>query len=360
MAERTILHVDMDAFYAAVEQLRRPELRGRAVIVGGDGDPRKRGVVSTASYEARAFGVHSGMPLRTAHRLCPDGVFLPVDFRAYREVSERMHAILRDTGARVESLGLDEAFLDCTDLPESGETLARHVKERIAAELHLTASVGVGPNKLIAKIASAMRKPDGLTVIAADDAARRLAPLPVTALWGVGPKTAARLRDAFGVQTVADLAAVAAAQLQDVFGPRHGAALSEIAHGIDDSPVVTDWEPRSISREETFQVDLRDPETIRATVRKLAAEVADDLREEGYRAASITLKIRLVPFTTLTRSRTIAAPTDDAPVIGGVAVGLLDRVQVNRPVRLLGVRAAKLSPAAARSADPLPLRAPAS
>ncbi|MDR7417818.1 MAG: DNA polymerase IV [Armatimonadota bacterium] len=359
MADRTILHVDMDAFYAAVEQLRRPDLRGRPVVVGGDGDPRKRGVVSTASYEARRFGVHSGMPLRTAYRLCPDAVFLPVDFKAYREVSERMHAILRDTGARVESLGLDEAFLDCTGLPESGEVIARRIKRRIAAELHLTASVGVGPNKLVAKIASGMDKPDGLTVITQDEIAKRLGPLPVTVLWGVGPKTAGRLREAFGVQTVADLAALSVEQLQETFGPRHGAYLHDIAHGVDDSEVVTEWEPKSISREETFQVDLRQMGIMRDAIRRMAAEVADDLRREGYRAATITLKIRLVPFTTLTRSRTLAAPTDDAETIGDLAVALLDRVPVNRPVRLLGVRAAKLSPAAPPSAA-LALSAPES
>jgi DNA polymerase-4 len=344
MSSRTILHVDMDAFFAAVEQLRRPELRGKPVVVGGDGDPRKRGVVSTASYEARTFGIHSAMPLRTAFRLCPDAVFLPVDFAAYREVSARMHQILRDTGARVESLGLDEAFLDASDLPEAGEAIARGIKARIAAELHLTASVGVGPNKLVAKIASNLRKPDGLTVIAAGEVEARLAPLPVTVLWGVGPKTAAHLERAFKVKTVGDLAAVPDSRLQEEFGPRHGAYLHEIARGIDDSPIVTEWEPKSISRERTFQVDLRRPETIRQMVSRLAAEVAGDLREEGYRAATITLKVRLVPFHTLTRSRTVTSPIDDGAALADIALGLLERVMVDRPVRLLGVRAAKLTP----------------
>jgi DNA polymerase-4 len=351
---RTILHVDMDAFFAAVEQLRRPELRGRPVVVGGDGDPGKRGVVSTASYEARAFGVHSAMPLRTAHRLCPDAVFLPVDFAAYREASGRMHAILRETGARVESLGLDEAFLDCTGLAEDGEAIARRVKERIARELHLTASVGVGPNKLVAKIASGLVKPDGLTMIREDEVAARLAPLPVTVLWGVGPKTAAHLLAVFGVKTVGDLAAVPEARLQEAFGPRHGAHLYATAQGTDESLVETEWEPRSISRERTFQVDLRRPATIRAMIGRLAAEVADDLRGDGYRAANITLKVRLVPFHTLTRSRTIAVPTDDPSEIASVALGLLARVPLDRPVRLLGVRAAKLSPASAEDAEPTP------
>jgi DNA polymerase-4 len=358
MAARTILHVDMDAFFAAVEQLRRPELRGRPVVVGGDGDPRKRGVVSTASYEARRFGIHSGMPLRTAYRLCPHAVFLPVDFDAYREVSERMHAILRDTGAVVESLGLDEAFLDCTGLPETGDAIARAVKTRIARELHLTASVGVGPNKLVAKIASGLSKPDGLVVIPPDDVQARLAPLAVTVLWGVGPRTAARLLEAFGVRTVGDLADVPEARLQDAFGPRAGAHLYRIARGIDESPVAAGWEPKSISRERTFQVDLRRPEAIRQTIGRLAAQVAGDLREEGYRAATITLKIRLVPFHTVTRSRTLTSPVDDDETLARVAVELLERVTVDRPVRLLGVRASKLSAPAPPPQAPLPISAP--
>lgn len=343
MPARTILHVDMDAFYAAVEQLRRPELRGRPVVVGGDGDPHKRGVVSTASYEARKFGIHSAMPLRVAYRLCPDAVFLPVDFAAYREASARMHAILRDTGARVESMGLDEAFLDASDLAEPGPMIARTIKDRIAGELALTASVGVGPNKLLAKIASGLNKPDGLTVILPEDVEARLSPLPVMVLWGVGPKTAAHLRETFGVKTVGDLAALREEQLQDAFGPRHGTHLYCTARGIDDSPVVTEWEPKSLSRERTFQVDLRQPETIREMIARLAREVAEDLKDEGYVTATITLKVRLAPFRTLTRSRTLEAPIGDAQTLAQVALGLLDRVTLDRPVRLLGVRAAKLS-----------------
>lgn len=357
---RTILHVDMDAFFAAVEQLRRPELRGRPVVVGGDGDPRKRGVVSTASYEARAFGVHSAMPLRTAWRLCPQAVFLPVDFAAYREVSERMHAILRATAAPVESLGLDEAFLDVTDLLaagafDSGEAVAQLIKRRIAEELHLTASVGVGPNKLVAKIASGLQKPDGLTVITAAEVETSLAPLPATVLWGVGPKTAAALREAFKVETVADLAAIPLERLQEAFGPHHGAYLHRVARGDDESPVVTEWELKSLSRERTFQVDLRRPETMRAAIRRLAGEVASDLREEGYRAATVTLKVRFSTFRTVTRSRTLASSIDDDETLAQVAVALLDRVILDRPVRLLGVRAAKLTPASPSSPGPVVL-----
>jgi DNA polymerase IV len=341
---RTILHVDMDAFFAAIEQLRKPELRGRPVVVGGAGDPRRRGVVSTASYEARLYGIRSAMPLRTAYRLCPDAVFLPVDFAAYEEVSKGVYAILRDTGARVEPAGLDEAFLDVSDLPEAGEVIARTIRERIARELHLTASVGVGPNKLVAKIASGLNKPDGLTVITEDEAEARLAPLPVTVLWGVGPKTAAFLAETFDVKTVRGLSALSEAQLQAAFGPRHGTYLYRTARGIDDSPVETTWERKSLSRERTFQADIRRPAAIRALVTRLAAEVADDLRGEGYRAATVTLKIRFAPFTTMTRSRTLPVPADDPTTLSQTALDLLHTVPLDRPVRLLGVRAAKLSP----------------
>ncbi len=344
MPGRTILHVDMDAFFAAVEQLRRPELRGRPVVVGGRGDPSQRGVVSTASYEARPFGVHSGLPLRTAYQRCPQAVFLPVDFQAYREVSERMHAILRATGARVQSLGLDEAFLDVTDLPEPSEAIARAIQERIASELHLTASVGVGPNRLVAKIASGLNKPNGLTVIPDEEVEARLAPLPVTALWGVGPKTAERLHQAFSVRTVGDLAGIPLERLQEKCGPRLGAYHYRIARGIDDSPVETEWEPRSVSREHTFQVDLRRPEAMRQAVARLAGRVADDLREQGYRAATVTLKVRFATFRTVSRSLTLAVAVDDRAALAEVAVGLLERVTLDRPVRLLGVRASKLAP----------------
>lgn len=346
MPGRTILHVDMDAFFAAVEQLRRPELRGRPVVVGGRGDPRQRGVVSTASYEARPFGVHSGLPLRTAYQRCPQAVFLPVDFQAYREVSERMHAILRDTGARVQSLGLDEAFLDVTGLSEPGEAIARAIQERIASELLLTASVGVGPNKLVAKIASGLNKPAGLTVIQERDVEARLTSLPATTLWGVGPKTAERLHQAFGVKTVGDLAGIPEERLQEEYGPRLGAYLHRIARGIDESPVQTEWEPRSVSREHTFQVDLRRLEAMREAVVRLAGRVADDLREQGYRAATVTLKVRFATFRTVSRSLTLPAAIDDRAALAEVAAALLDKVVVDRPVRLLGVRAAKLAPAA--------------
>jgi DNA polymerase-4 len=247
-------------------------------------------------------------------------------------------------------MGLDEACLDVTDLPGGGDAVARTIRARIAAELHLTATIGVGPNKLVAKIASGLNKPDGLTVIGADEVGARLGPLPVTVLWGVGPKTAAALKERFAVETVADLAALSLEQLQAVYGPNHGAHLHRIARGQDDSPIETEWEPSSLSRERTFQVDLRRPETIREMLGRIAADVAADLRSEGYKTANVTLKIRFATFETFTRSKTLPEAVDDDATITRIAIDLLDRVTVNRPVRLLGVRAAKLSPAEA-SAD---------
>ncbi len=355
MAPRTILHVDMDAFFAAVEQLRRPDLRGRPVVVGGRGDPRRRGVVATASYEARRYGIRSAMPLRTAYRLCPEAVFLPADMAAYEAVSDRLYAILRATGARVEPAGLDEAFLDVTDLPEPGVVIARRIKDHILRELGLTASVGVGPNKLLAKIASGLHKPDGLTEIRAEEAGAVLAPLPVTVLWGVGPKTARALEDRFGVRTVAGLAELSEARLRDAFGPRQGAFLYRVARGIDDSPVETAWERKSLSRERTFQVDLRRAATVRSVVARLAGAVAHDLRSEGLQGATITLKVRFAPFTTVTRSETLRAPTDDPAILSEAALRLLERIPLDRPVRLLGVRVAKLASRPQRGPDVVPL-----
>jgi DNA polymerase-4 len=240
-------------------------------------------------------------------------------------------------------MGLDEACLDASALPDDGETVARRIKQRIAEELRLTASIGVGPNKLVAKIASGMTKPDGLTVIREEEVAARLGPLPVTALWGVGPKTAASLRERFAVRTVADLAAIPLERLREAYGPNHGARLHRIARGQDESPIATAWEPSSLSRERTFQVDLRRPETIRQMIARLAADVADDLRGEGYKTANIALKVRLDTFKTMTRSTTLPTAIDDVATIAQTALALLDRVTVDRPVRLLGVRAAKLS-----------------
>ncbi len=338
---RTILHVDMDAFFAAIEQLRHPELRGRPVVVGGCGDPRRRGVVSTASYEARAYGIHSAMPLRAAYRRCPDAVFLPVDMDTYASYAEAIRAILRDYTPLVEPLALDEAFLDVTGHPDP-RGLAEQIRARIRQQTGLTASIGIGPNKLLAKIASGLRKPDAVTEIRAEEAEQILAPLPVTVLWGVGPKTAALLERELGVRTVGDLQRVPLPALADLLGPRRAAELARACRGLDDSPVVTSWQPRSASREVTFQRDARDRGPVEQTLERLAAEVADDLRSGNYRGRTVTVKIRYHDFHTHTRSLTLPQPTDDPERIRATARTLLDRFTLDRPVRLVGVRVSGL------------------
>jgi DNA polymerase-4 len=341
--QRIILHVDMDAFFAAIEQLRRPELRGKPVVVGGSGDPRRRGVVSTASYEARAYGIHSAMPLRRALRACPGAVFLPVDFPAYRAVSERLMHLLRVFSPLVEPLGLDEAFVDLSDHGDQAVHVAQQIKTRISAELGLPASVGVGPNKLVAKIASGLAKPDGLTVIPADEVETRLRGLPVTVLWGVGPKTAARLRDTLGIETVGDLAAVPRDTLQRVVGPGHGQYLYQVCRGTDESPVDASWTPKSYSRETTFQEDVCDRETLVGTLGALAEDVVNEcVNKDGYLVRTVTLKIRFHPFQTHTRARTLAEPTSDREILLTTAAALLDRFALDRPVRLVGVRLSSL------------------
>ncbi len=340
---RTILHVDMDAFFAAVEQLRRPELRGKPVVVGGGGNPRQRGVVSTASYEARAYGIHSAMPLRTAYRLCPQAIFLPVDFSAYGDSSRRIMAILRRYTPQVESFSLDEAFLDVTGRTADPRQLAEEIRTSIKRETGLTASIGIGPNKLLAKIASGLHKPDAVTEISEAGTEEMLRDLPVTVLWGIGPKTAARLQEAFQVRTVGDLCRVPLENLQDRFGPRWGEYLYRIGRGEDDSPIVTEWEPKSLSRETTYQYDTRRREVIVKTITALAAEVADDLREEGYDGRTVTVKIRYHDFKTHTRALTLSEPISAAPVITRTAVQLLDRFTLDRPVRLVGVRVSGLT-----------------
>ncbi|HET6781014.1 MAG TPA: DNA polymerase IV [bacterium] len=339
---RKILHVDMDAFFAAVEQLRRPELRGRPVVVGGDGNPHKRGVVSTASYEARAYGIHSAMPLRTAFKKCPHAVFLAVDFSAYGTYSRKIRSILGEYSELVEPMSLDEAFLDVSHRPEEPVALAEEIRQRIKAETGLTASIGIGPNKLLSKIACGLRKPDAVTEIKAETAIDQLHALPATVLWGVGPKTAARLEAALGVRTVGDLQGLALETLQGHLGPRHGEYLYHVCRGEDDSPIVTDWEPKSLSRETTYQVDARKRDTVITTIDELAADVIKELRHEGYRGKTVTVKIRYRDFKTHTRALTLPVPTDDRDTIRQTAVALLDRFTMDRPIRLVGVRVSGL------------------
>jgi len=343
-SSRTILHVDLDAFFAAVEQRDHPELRGKPVIVGGG--PTDRGVVSAASYEARAFGVRSAMPLRTAAALCPDAVFLPVRGPVYAAVSRAIMAILSRVTPLVEPISIDEAFLDVSGsqlLLGSGETIAWRIKAAIRSETGLTASVGVATSKLVAKIASDLRKPDGLVVVPPGEEAAFLAPLPIERLWGVGPRTAAVLQE-YGVRTIGDLAALPDAILERRLG-RHGPQLRQRALGIDPQPVVPRRPPKSIGHEHTFDVDTADPEVIETTLLALAEGVAARLRAAGLRAGTVAVKIRDRQFRTVARQTRLADPTDLAEPIWRAALGLVRPEVRGVRVRLLGISAGHLEAA---------------
>ena len=341
MAHRTILHVDLDAFFAAVEQRDRPELRGRPVIVGGE--PGGRGVVSAASYEARKFGVHSAMSLSEAARRCPNGVFLPVDGRRYQQASRDVMAILRRYTPLVEPISIDEAFLDVTGsaaLFGHGPEIARRIKDETRAEVGLTASVGVASTKLVAKIASDLRKPDGLVVVPVGDEEAFLAPLPISRLWGVGEKTAVALRD-YNVRTIGDLAALPPDLLIRRFG-KHGASLVARARGVD-ADTVHDGDPaKSVGHEHTFDVDTSDPELIERTLLAMADGVAGRLRSAGVRAGTVAVKIRDSGFRTITRQRTLPEPTDMTGPIYATALDLARPEIRGMRVRLLGVTASNL------------------
>jgi DNA polymerase-4 len=339
---RTILHVDLDAFFAAVEQRDRPELRGKPVIVGGGG-PNDRGVVSAASYEARKFGVHSAMPLRQAGRLCPDGIFLPVDGAKYQAASRDVMAVLRRFTPLVEPISIDEAFLDVTGsrlLFGDGESVGRQIKEAVRDEVRLTISVGVASTKLVAKIASDLRKPDGLVVVPPGDEAAFLAPLPISRLWGVGERTATALRD-YGVRTIGELAALDPQVLTRRFG-KHGAALAARARGEDADPVSDRGDAKSIGHEHTFDRDTADRETIERTLLAMAEGVAGRLRASGVKAGTISVKIRDSTFHTITRQRTLPAPTDLTDPIWTTALELARPEVRGIRVRLLGVTASNL------------------
>ena len=338
MDAATILHVDLDAFFASVEQRDRPELRGRPVIVGGD--PGARGVVSAASYEARRFGVHSAMPLRTAAALCPEGVFLPVNGAKYRAASRAVMEILGRYTPRVEQVSIDEAFLDVAGseaLFGPPPAIAAAIRVAIRSEVGLTASVGVATTKLVAKIASDLRKPDALVVVLAGDEAAFLAPLPIARLWGVGAQTRAVLAE-YGVRTIGDLVSVDPALLVRRLG-KHGATLVERARGVDPSPVTGEAEAKSVSHEHTFDVDTSDVDEIERTLLALAEGVAARLRAGGVRASTIAVKVRDSAFRTVTRQRTLAEPTDLAEPIWHVALDLARPEIRGRRIRLVGVGA---------------------
>ncbi|MBC7092510.1 DNA polymerase IV [Candidatus Bipolaricaulota bacterium] len=346
---RWILHVDMDAFFAAVEQLDNPGLRGQPVIVGGLGP---RGVVSTASYEARAFGVRSAMPMAKARRLCPQAAFLPPRFDRYEELAGRVREILSSYSPLVEPISLDEAFLDLTGterLHGPLERVAAEIHRRIPAELGLPCSVGLAPNKLLAKLASEAAKPGGLHIVREEEVEGFLAPLPVDRLWGIGPQTTRRLAER-GVHTVGDLRQVDASLLCSWFGPNAGAYLWRLARGVDDSPVVAVREAKSISQEVTYPEDLYREEAIAQELRRLALAVAGRLAEEGLLATTVRVKIRWSDFTTRTRQVRLPEPTDHPVLIADEAVVLWRRGEGHgeKGVRLLGVGLAGLVPATFR------------
>ncbi len=352
-----ILHVDMDAFYASVEVVRRPELRGLPVVVGGGG---ARGVVAAASYEARAFGIHSAMPSTRARRLCPDAVFLPGDHTLYREVSRRVMEVFRDITPLVEPVSLDEAFLDVGGAERTAGTpteIAGEIRAIVAEREHLDCSVGVAPNKFLAKLASGQAKPrvgptgpepgQGVCVVGADAVEEFLAPLPVGAVWGVAPRTLQRLRG-LGVSSVGDLVAVPEATLVTLLGEAAGRHLWRLARGVDDRPVEPDQRARSIGHEETFATDLADAVRLRAELVRMADAVASRLREAGVVGRTVTLKVRFSDFETVTRSLTLVDPTDSGAEVAEVAAGLLARLDLARGVRLLGVSLSSLADGSAR------------
>jgi len=342
-AARIIMHVDMDAFFASVELKRRPSLRGQPVIVGGRGDPARRGVVSTATYEARVFGIHSGMPLRTAVRLCPDAVFLPVDFPAYREASAQVFECLAAVSDQLQPVGLDEAYLDISHRNDDPLAAGRALKADILAATELVASVGIGPNRLLAKIASDLEKPDGLTRLQPGDVPERVWPLPVRTLHGVGPRTAERLA-ALGVERVGDLARLDPERLAGEFSPRHARSLSDSAHGIDGRPVQTERIRKSIGRERTFQQDCRSSGRLDHDARLMLEGVRERLIDRQLLARTVTVKLRYRDFTTHTRSQSLTAATDDHQALAALVHQCLFAHRLHRAVRLLGVQLSGLTP----------------
>lgn len=332
---RWIMHVDMDAFFASVEQLDNPELKGLPVIVGGLGS---RGVVSTCSYEARKYGVHSAMPMAQARKLCPQAVYLPGHMRRYKDVSQEIMAVFHRTSPLVEQLSIDEAFLDLTGMEKiygSAEAAGRLVKDEIRKRVGLTASVGLAPNKFLAKLASDLQKPDGFTVIRHEEAASFIAPLPVTKIFGIGA-AAGRELSQYGIITIGQLAAADMAVLQQVFG-KNAARVHQLACGIDDRPVVPESEPKSIGRETTFERDLHTMEECKEELLKLSGMAGYRLRSKGYYGRTVTLKVKYADFRTVTHSITGESDISCDEEIYELAARLMGSVPLNKGVRLLGV-----------------------
>jgi DNA polymerase-4 len=377
LSRRVIAHLDMDAFYASVELLRYPMLRGQPVVIGGSRDHRPapehdgtlrfarlaqykgRGVVTTATYEARADGVHSGLGMMKAAKLAPHAVLLPVDFERYRRYSRLFKAAVGELAPVIEDRGIDEIYIDLTDVPGVQDSVghdplggvraaAQEIKNNVRRLTGLTCSIGVTPNKLLSKIASELDKPDGLTVLTMADLPTRIWPLPVGRINGIGPKAGAKLA-ALGIETIGQLAQQPKAVLIERFGRSYGAWLQAASHGLDERPVVTDSEPVSMSRETTFEHDLHavhDRARLGAVFTDLCERVAGDLQRKGYLGRTVGIKLRFQDFKTVTRDLTLTRPTADAAAIRAAAGQCLKRVDLGQRLRLLGVRVGKLSAAA--------------
>jgi DNA polymerase IV len=350
MPGRCVAHLDMDAFYVSVELRRRPDLRGLPVIVAGTGP---RSVVTTASYEARRFGVGSAMPAARARRLCPDGIFLAPDFAYYREASREVMEIVRSHVETVEVIGLDEAYMELTGLPAPHASM-RRVREEIEAQTGLSCSIGIGPSKLVAKVASDAEKPRGFVVLTREQARARFASSACGLVPGIGPKTAERLRS-IGIDTLDKLASAPQRRLAERFGSRMAFELRRRASFEDDAPVTQVRKVVSESRETTFDYDVADPLRLEAILQTLVDELCATLVARGRGGRTIGIKIRLDDFSTHTRARTLAEPVGSADRVGPVALDLLRRFSAPRPVRLLGVRVAALVPVSASSKEQLTL-----
>jgi DNA polymerase-4 len=360
---RRIAHLDMDAFYASVELLRYPELRGLPVVIGGrreqqpqlqaDGSRRfsrlrdyvGRGVATTSTYEARALGVFSAMGMMKAAKLAPDAILLPVDFDAYRHYSRLFKAAVATIAPKIEDRGIDEIYIDLSDLPDDSLMLARRIKQAVKDATGLSCSIAISPNKLLSKIGSDLEKPDGLTLLDQSDIPLRIWPLPVRKINGIGPKAEAKLAT-LGIATIAELAGADPALLQEHFGRSYAEWLHAVAHGIDDRPVITDAETKSISRETTFEHDLharRDRAALSEIFTSLCNRVAADLQRKGYVARTIGIKLRYEDFRIATRDLTLPTPTADPAVIRRAAGECLRRVPLEKKLRLLGVRTSALT-----------------
>jgi DNA polymerase IV len=355
---RRIAHLDMDAYFASVELLRYPELKDQPVVIGGSrrraSDPAQgfqrlrsyagRGVVTTATYAARAFGVHSGMGLMKAAQLAPDAILLPGDYETYARVSRAFKAAVAELAPLVEDRGIDEIYIDLTEVPGETRALAQRLKDAVRRATGLTCSIGITPNKLLSKLASELDKPDGLTILGLEDIPERIWPLPCKALNGIGPKSAARL-EAMGIQRIGELARVDPALLLERFGKSYGAWLHEAAHGRDERPLTLTREAKSISRETTFERDLhpkQDREELSRILLQLCERLAQDLERKGCRAGNVGIKLRFADFSTLTRDQALEVPVAEAASLRDAARACLRRVTLDRKLRLLGLRAGSL------------------